>query len=353
MFAVDPVSRRFDEQIQLKIQSKVQNKGALGQLESIATQIARVQLTKNSRIKKLSVRSPGLLVFTADHGIAKFGVSANSGNTSDYVMEHFSDGRAAIQLFSRQMGLHLEVINAGLAQPCHLPDLTQHSLGRGTAAFHLAPAMSLEQVRQGFEAAVEIVERHELSGCNFLAIGELGAGNSTAASAVMAALLDIEVHKCVSRSCGISESAYNRKKALINEALYLHRGKLISPVHILAHVGGFELVQMTGAILAAAERKIIVLIDGFCASVAALVALKLHPAVKDYLVFAQQSDDLAEQMLISHLIATPLLKLNLRLGKGTGAALAMPLIQAAVNFYNEMVSTVPVPLSDLSCSVME
>ncbi|QIR15419.1 nicotinate-nucleotide--dimethylbenzimidazole phosphoribosyltransferase [Shewanella aestuarii] len=338
MFAVDPVTHRFDEQIQSKIDQKTKPKGALGQLEGLAKKVAQVQLSRDPNISQLHIKQPGLLVFAADHGIAQYGVSIAPSEVTRQMVANFVQGGAAVNVFCRQMGFNLEVIDCGMLAPLGAKGVTEHRLGNGTEAIHLAPAMTLEHVRKGFEAAAEVVERHALSGCNLIAIGEMGIGNSSSAAAIMASLLDLDVQKCVGRGTGVDDKTFELKKALINEALKMHRSKLVSPVHVLAHLGGFEIVQMTGAILAAAERKMLVVIDGFIASAAALVAVKLHPAVSDYLIFAHQSDEQGHKLMLTHLNATPLLSLGLRLGEGTGAALALPLIQGAVNFYNEMAS---------------
>ena len=338
MFAVDHVSHKFDDIIQHKIDQKTKPKGALGQLELLAKQVAQVQLSRDPKAKKLHITQPGLLVFAADHGIAQYGVSIAPSEVTSQMVANFVNGGAAVNVFCRQMGFNLEVIDAGILAPLGLDGITEHRLGNGTAAMHLAPAMSLEQVKQGFEAAHEVVERHVLSGCNLIALGEMGLGNTSSAAAIMAALLELDVTSCVGRGTGIDDKTLALKTALLNEALKLHRPQLTSPVHILAYLGGFEIVQMTGAILAAAEQKILVLIDGFISTAAALVAVRLHPAARDYLVFAHESEEQGHKLMLTHLGAQPILSLGLRLGEGTGAALALPIVQAAVNFYNEMAS---------------
>ena len=338
MFAVDHVSHKFDDIIQHKIDQKTKPKGALGQLETLAKQIAQVQLSSDPKAKKLHITEPGLLVFAGDHGIAQYGVSIAPSEVTSQMVANFVHGGEAVNVFCRQMGFNLEVIDAGVLAPLGLKGVTEHRLGNGTAAIHLAPAMTLEQVKQGFKAAHEVVERHVLSGCNLIALGEMGIGNTSSAAAIMAALLEFDVNTCVGRGTGIDDKTFALKKALINEALKLHRPKLASPVHVLAYLGGFEIVQMTGAILAAAEQKILVLIDGFISTAAALVAVRLHPAARDYLVFAHESEEQGHKLMLTHLAAQPILSLGLRLGEGTGAALALPIVQAAVNFYNDMAS---------------
>ncbi|NKF50898.1 nicotinate-nucleotide--dimethylbenzimidazole phosphoribosyltransferase [Shewanella sp. WXL01] len=348
MFAVDPVSRKFDEQIALTINQKTKPLGALGKLEPLAAQIARVQLSKDSECKKLEITQPGMLVFAGDHGIAKFGVSIAPIDVTRQMVQNFVAGGAAINVFSKQMGFNLEVIDCGIAKPLdNYRGVTQHRLGEGTNAIHQAPAMSIDQVRHGFGYAEEVVERHHLSGSNLIALGEMGIGNTSAATAMMAALLELDVSRCVGRGTGIDDKTFERKSALINEALKLHRSKLVSPIHILAHLGGFEIVQMTGAIMAAADRKMMVIIDGFIATAAAIAAVKLHPDARDYLIFAHKSNEQGHRIMLEHLKAEPLLDLDMRLGEGTGAALALPLVQAAINFYNDMASFAAAGVEDV------
>ncbi|CAM4049105.1 nicotinate-nucleotide--dimethylbenzimidazole phosphoribosyltransferase [Vibrio neonatus] len=339
MFSVDPVNHALDEQISHIIDQKTKPLGALGQLETLAVQIARVQAVGKDSLARLTITKPAMLVFAADHGIAEYGVSIAPSAVTTQMVYNFVAGGAAINVFSRQVGFNLEVIDCGILEPLADPTgVTEQRLGAGTAPIHLAPAMSLTQVEQGFSYATEVVQRHHQSGCNLIALGEMGIGNTSSAAAIMSALLDIEVSQCVGRGTGIDDKTLQLKTKLLNEALTLHRQQLTSPMQVLAHVGGFEIVQMTGAILAAAERKMLVVVDGFIATSAALVAVELYPEVRDYLIFAHQSNESGHKLMLAHLQATPLLHLDLRLGEGTGGALALPLIQAATNFYNDMAS---------------
>lgn len=198
--------------------------------------------------------------------------------------------------------------------------------------------MTRAQVEQGFALASTLVQAQLAQGCNLLALGEMGIGNTSAAAAIMAALTGLPVAECVGRGTGVDDAVLARKQALITQALALHQPDKQDSIAVLAAVGGFEIVQMTGTLLAAAEAGVPVLVDGFIATAAALCAVRLAPAVRDYLIFAHQSEEQGHQRLLALLDARPLLSLGLRLGEGTGAALALPLIQAAVNFYNQMAS---------------
>ena len=337
-FQISPVSNAQDQMIQQKIDLKTKPLGALGLLESLALQIARVQGATLPQ-DTLKIAHPTLLVFAGDHGIAAQGVSIAPSEVTRQMVQNFAHGGAAINVFCRQVGFKLEVIDCGILTPVEgVEGIINQRLGVGTEAIHLAPAMALNTVDKGFVMARDLIERHHQAGCNLIAFGEMGIGNTSAAAAIMAAMMQLNVADCVGRGTGINAETLARKLALIEQALQLHQHALTGPKAVLACLGGFEIVQMTGAILAAAERKMLVVIDGFIATAAALVAVNIAPNVRDYLIFAHQSDEQGHLRMLDFLQAKPLLALGLRLGEGTGAALALPLIQAAVNFYNQMAS---------------
>ncbi|MGI2070757.1 nicotinate-nucleotide--dimethylbenzimidazole phosphoribosyltransferase [Shewanella baltica] len=343
-FQISPVSKAQDPLIQQKIDLKTKPPGALGQLESLALQIARVQATDLQQTDQpqntvLKIVQPTMLVFAGDHGIAAEGVSIAPSEVTRQMVQNFAHGGAAINVFCRQVGFRLEVIDCGILTPVEgVEGIIDQRLGAGTGAIHLEPAMALETVDKGFAMARDLIERHHQAGCNLVAFGEMGIGNTSAAAAIMAAIMQLDVIDCVGRGTGINSETLERKLMLIELALLLHQSALNGPKSVLACLGGFEIVQMTGAMLAAAERKMLVVVDGFIATAAALVAVQIAPNVRDYLIFAHQSDEQGHQRMLEFLQAKPLLSLGLRLGEGTGAALVLPLIQASVNFYNQMAS---------------
>ena len=343
-FQISPVSKTQDPLIQQKIDLKTKPPGALGQLESLALQIARVQATDLQQTDQpqntvLKIVQPTMLVCAGDHGIAAEGVSIAPSEVTRQMVQNLAHGGAAINVFCRQVGFKLEVIDCGILTPVEgVEGIIDQRLGAGTGAIHLEPAMALETVDKGFAMARDLIERHHQAGCNLVAFGEMGIGNTSAAAAIMAAIMQLDVIDCVGRGTGINSETLERKLMLIELALLLHQSALTGPKSVLACLGGFEIVQMTGAMLAAAERKMLVVVDGFIATAAALVAVQIAPNVRDYLIFAHQSDEQGHQRMLEFLQAKPLLSLGLRLGEGTGAALALPLIQASVNFYNQMAS---------------
>lgn len=336
MYPVAPLNRALVAAIQARIDNKTKPQGALGELETLALTLAQIQLA--DALAPLAIIHPTLLVFAGDHGIARAGVSIAPSEVTTQMVRNFVAGGAAINVFCRQLGWRLRVVDCGILAPLALPEVIEQRLGAGTAPFHEAPAMTRAQVEQGFALASTLVQAQLAQGCNLLALGEMGIGNTSAAAAIMAALTGLPVAECVGRGTGVDDAVLARKQALITQALALHQPDKQDSIAVLAAVGGFEIVQMTGTLLAAAEAGVPVLVDGFIATAAALCAVRLAPAVRDYLIFAHQSEEQGHQRLLALLDARPLLSLGLRLGEGTGAALALPLIQAAVNFYNQMAS---------------
>ena len=333
MFHISPINHEFDNDIQHKIDNKTKPPGALGDLELIAKQVAQI-LDK----EKPEITKPKLLVFAGDHGIAASGVSIAPSEVTTQMVTNFIMGGAAINVFCRQTGFDLEVIDCGILLPAEVEGVINQRLGEGTQPIHQQQAMTLETVKKGFELATERVDFHHQNGTNLIAFGEMGIGNTSSASAIMAAVLNKKAADCVGAGTGIDVETLKRKQQLVEQALTLHQDNLTDPLSILACLGGFEIVQMTGAMLAAAERNMIVVVDGFIATAAAMLAVQINEHVQDYMIFAHQSDEQGHKMMMSHLNAKPLLQLNMRLGEGSGAALALPLIQAAVGFYNDMAS---------------
>jgi len=336
-FTIETVSRQFDEKIQAKIDEKTKPLGALGQLETTAKNLARVQAIVSNQVTTLVINHPNLIIFAGDHGVAAEGVSIAPSEVTGQMVANFATGGAAINVFCRQLGWQLSVVDAGiLTSPTEHLNIINQRLGCITQPIHKAPAMSLVTVVQGFAMAKNLIKQTKENGCNLVAFGDMGIGNTTSASAIMAAIMQISVEEAVGKGTGISENILLKKQKVVQQALDLHHDRLTDPIQVLACLGGFEIVQITGAMLAAAEEKLHILVDGFICTAAAMVAIQINPAVKDYMIFAHCSDEQGHQKMLQWLNVEPLLNLGLRLGEGTGAALALPLIQAAVAFYNDM-----------------
>ncbi len=338
-FKIKPVSTQFDEQIQAKIDGKTKPLGALGQLETTAKNLARIQATNADQVAPLAINKPSLIIFAGDHGIAAEGVSIAPSEVTGQMVANFATGGAAINAFCRQLGWQLNVVDAGiLVEPAAELNVINQRLGSITQPLHQEPAMAVATVELGFAKAKQLIKQTKENGCNLVAFGEMGIGNTTSASAIMAAVMQLSAQQTVGKGTGVSDEVVLKKQQVVEKALKLHGDKLADPMQLLACLGGFEIVQITGAMLAAAAEGMHVIVDGFICTAAAMVAVQINPDVKDYMIFAHCSGEQGHQKMLEWLAVEPLLNLSLRLGEGTGAALALPLIQASVAFYNDMAS---------------
>jgi nicotinate-nucleotide--dimethylbenzimidazole phosphoribosyltransferase len=335
MFSVSPVSHSRDAVIQQRIDMKTKPPGSLGQLESLAAQLAAI-----TGVEKIRLHKPVMLVFAADHGIAEEGVSIAPSEVTQQMVKNFINGGAAVNCFCQVASMSLYVVDAGILNAIESGRVINQRLGAGTGNIAKAPAMSREIAESGLVLGADVVRQRVAESSNVFAFGEMGIGNTSAASAVLAAMLGRSVEETCGRGTGIDDDTFERKKSLIAAALERHQTTPASDdtINILASLGGFEIVQMTGAMLAAAEQQCVIMVDGFIASVAALAAVRIAPDARDYMVFCHQSEEQAHSLILEALDAEPLLDLGLRLGEGTGAALAYPLLQSAQSFYNYMAS---------------
>jgi len=330
--------------LQHKIDQKTKPLGSLGQLEQVAKKLGLIQQRLDPQFGQ-----PHLLVFAGDHGAAKAGVSAFPQDVTWQMVENFLAGGAAINVFARQADMHLAVIDAGVAHDFgKRSGLINAKVAPGTANYLEQPAMTVEQCAMAIERGAEISRNLFANGCNIVGFGEMGIGNTAAASLITHCLTGVSLADCVGRGTGLDDAGLIRKQGLLEQALGRYRaaGGSNEPLAVLAEFGGFEIAMMVGAMLAAAEAKMVLLIDGFIVSSAALTAARLFPALTEYCVFCHRSAEPGHQALLRALQAEPLLDLGLRLGEGTGAALAYPLVQAAANFLNEMASFESAGVSD-------
>ncbi|WP_068546579.1 nicotinate-nucleotide--dimethylbenzimidazole phosphoribosyltransferase [Thalassotalea crassostreae] len=340
---IDQLNTKYKDQIVAIIDQKTKPLGALGQLEALAMQLALIQSNRqNALARKLSISKPTALVFAGDHGISEEGISIAPSDVTRQMVLNFINGGAAINCFCRANNIDLKVIDAGIIEPIdeqiklQNPQFIEQRLGRGTDNFSKTAAMSEQQVELGLEYGKKIALAQINDGCELLILGEMGISNTSSATAILAAISNAPVAECVGKGTGINDQQLQHKTKLITDAVARLENQ--QPMDLMRELGGFEIVQMVGAILAAAEQKVAVLIDGFIVGSAALLATKLNPNIGQYLIFAHQSNESGHQLMLAQLAATPLLKLELRLGEGTGAALALPLLVAATHFYNDMAS---------------
>jgi len=322
----------LNEQLRHKIDFKTKPLGALGLLEDLALQIGLIQNTLTPELK-----NPALLVFAADHGLVDEGVSTFPKDVTWQMVMNFVAGGAAINVFCRQNGLNLKVVDAGV--DFDFPEgapIINAKVARGTRNMHKEPAMTSAECETAIQKGRELVKAEAANGCNIIGFGEMGIGNTSASSLLMNRFLNIPIEECTGAGTGSYGEQLTRKIQILKEVSEKYNPQ--TPEETLAVFGGLEIAMMVGAMLEAKEQKMILLIDGFIATAAALTAIRMNPEARENCVFCHSSDERGHKLMLEHLEARPMLQLNLRLGEGTGAALAMPLVQAAVNFLNEMAS---------------
>ena len=323
--------------LQQRIDRKTKPLGALGRLEALAQQIGLIQQRLEPQLLQ-----PQMLVFAGDHGAACAGVSAYPQDVTWQMVENFLAGGAAINVFARQMEMNLTVVDAGVAHDFGArAGLVDAKIARGTANFIERPAMSPEQRDEAIARGRQLAHNLFENGCNVVGFGEMGIGNTAAASLLTHCLVGeaggAGLETVTGRGTGLDDAGLARKRGLLATAL-ARGGRPTDPLAVLAEYGGFEIAMMAGAMLGAAERRMVLLIDGFIVTSALLVAHALAPRLLPYCIFAHRSQEPGHAIQHRHLGVEALLQLDLRLGEGTGAALAWPLVQAAVNFLNEMAS---------------
>lgn len=334
-YAINQPNQALKSALLDKINNKTKPLGALGLLESLALQLGLIQNSLKPQLNR-----PALLIFAGDHGVVDAGVSPYPQAVTAQMVLNFLRGGAAINVFARQHGFAMRVVDSGVN---HIfddhADLVNAKVGMGTKNFLLEPAMTSAQCEQALDAGAALAAQEINAGSNVLAFGEMGIGNTSAASCLMSVLCDIPMAQCVGRGTGVDDVGLVKKTAVLTQALQQHSSlNRLDAFQVLATFGGFEIAMMVGAMLGAAKHKAVLLIDGFIATAALLVAVRLQPEILHYCVFAHCSGEAGHKRLLEEFEAKPLLDAGLRLGEGTGAVLAYPLVQAAVNFLNEMAS---------------
>lgn len=306
--------------------------GALGRLETLAIHLAALQGRE-----KPSLDSLWITIFAGDHGVVAEGISAYPQSVTGQMLANFVSGGAAISVLARQLDAALEVIDLGTAEPLPpLPGVRHLQVGAGTQNFARDPAMTLAQLMLCLEAGRDSILRARAVGCDLFVGGEMGIGNTTAAAALACWLLDCPAAELAGPGTGLDRAGVAHKARVIDAALELHQVKIDGPLQALVHLGGFEIAALVGAYLTAAQHGVVVLVDGFICSVAALLAVRLNPGCRDWLLFAHHGAEPGHVLVLQALKAEPLLELGLRLGEGSGAALAVPLLRLACALHGQM-----------------
>lgn len=325
---VPTLNASLSESLDVAINNKTKPPGSLGVLEALAKQIGLIQ--KKVRPELIN---PTIMIFAADHGVVAENISAFPQSVTWQMVENFLAQGAAINVFARQNACALQIIDAGVNyQFGKRNGLIDRKVGCGTRNFAQEPAMTTEECATAIQHGMALVESLQ---SNVIGFGEMGIGNTTSAAALMHKLTGIPVSDCVGAGTGLPVEGILHKQHVIEKAAAFH-ADAIDPMDVLATFGGFEIAMIVGAMLKAAQMRMTLMIDGFIITSALLMAAKLQPSILDYCVFSHCSNENGHKKMLAHLGARPLLQLDMRLGEGTGCALALPLLQAAVNFLNEM-----------------
>ncbi len=316
--------------------------GSLGQLEALAVQLAAMQ-----GVERPAVEHAAIAIFAGDHGIAVENVSAFPQAVTGEMVKNFARGGAAISVLAKALGARLEVVNLGTVNdPGEWPNVVRAVIAPSTSNFAAGPAMTGAQLAQALQAGRDSVLRAREHGAQIFIGGEMGIANTTSASAIACALLHESPQLLAGPGTGLDSKGVAHKAVVIQRALELHRANLAQPLDVLRCVGGFEIAALAGAYLAAAQNGMPVLVDGFISSVAALVAVRFNPCVRDWMLFAHTSAEPGHQRVLAALDAQPLLQLGMRLGEGSGAATAVPLLRLACALHNNMATFAEAGVSD-------
>lgn len=321
---IPPVHAAMQDEIQLAIDSKTKPPGSLGRIESLAMQMALVQGTLRPKADPAH-----LLIFAGDHGLVEEGVSAWPQDVTAQMVLNFLGGGAAANVFSESNGIGLSVLDAGVAGdlPDH-PSLKRAGIRKGTRNAAVEDALTPDEVARALEFGANAAADAVSGGARVIAIGEMGIGNTSAASLIAAAIDGIELDQLIGPGAGLDDDGLARKREILNRTQARRPGRLL-PIDALSAFGGLEVCAMAGATIGAAASRAVVLVDGFIASAAALAAVRARPEIEPYLLFAHRSKEPGHCLVLKSVGAEPLLDLDLRLGEGTGALLAFPMLRAA------------------------
>lgn len=321
--------------IRHKIDNLNKPKGSLGRLEDLAEQICLIQQTLTPKLN-----NPCHLLFGGDHGIEREKVSVSPREITWQQMLNFAKGGGGVNMFCRQHGFKLYLVDVGVdydLSNCH--EIYNRKITPGTANFIDGPAMSEEQYRQALDVGAEFVDKCHADGCNIVCVGEMGIANTSPSSVWMSLFGNIPLDECIGAGAGLDNAGIKHKSDVLNRAvdrfIYTTGGKADTDT-LIRYFGGFEMVSAVGAMLRAAELGLIVLVDGFIMTACALAAVRLYPEAKEYMIFGHVGDENGHRRLLDLLGAQPLLNLGLRLGEGTGALCAYPIVESAVRMINEM-----------------
>ena len=338
---IKPVDSTSGDRARVYLDTLTKPPGSLGMLEQLAIQLSEISGELTS-----SITPPGVVVFAADHGVAAEGVSAFPQAVTAQMVANFAHGGAAINVFARQINAHLDVVDVGVVSDVEAPGVIVDKSRRASGNIATENAMHPEEAQAAIEAGIRAVERARKAGCRSVIVGEMGIANTTASSAMLAAFTGTAVEEVVGAGTGLNSQQQTHKVSVIERALAARNYEADKPLSVLAALGGLEIAAMAGAYLAAAAYRLPAIVDGFIATVAALTACRICPAVRGYLIFGHRSEEPGHSVALEALEAKSLLTLGMRLGEGSGAALAFPLLQAANAMMAEMATFASAGIAD-------
>ena len=329
---IEPVSSALQKKAQSRLDSLTKPLGSLGKLEELAKRYVSIRNNELASIKKIST-----VVFVADHGVTEEGVSAYPSEVTPQMVFNFLNQGAAVNVLANHINAEVTIVDIGVKFNFKdHPDLLHRKISAGTKNFTREPSMTRSQAELAISTGIQIAEESAKNGVDILTTGEMGIGNTTSSSAIYSILGNTPVEAVTGRGTGIDDLTLQKKISVITKAIQLHQPDADDPMDILAKVGGFEIGGIAGLILGAAAKKIPVVADGFISGAGALLAFKMNPTVKDFVFPSHRSSEPGHKIFFDQLGYPPLLDLNMRLGEGTGALLAVNLIESAVKIYNEM-----------------
>ena len=325
--------------IQQKIDNLNKPKGSLGRLEELAMQLCLIQQTLTP-----SLAHPCHLLLGGDHGIEREGVSVSPREVTWQQMVNFTRGGGGVNMFCRQHGFHLRIVDVGVDYDLsRVPGIIDHKIARGTRNFRYEPAMTVEEYDRALSVGAALADECQQEGCRVLIIGEMGIGNTSPSSIWMHLYCNIPLEECIGAGAGLNSDGIRHKYEVLKEAVETYRAYGTNKTNgtngacePVSYFGGFEMVTAIGAMLRAAQRRMVVLVDGFIMTACALAATQLYPAAKDYMIFTHCGDESGHRRMLDFLGARPILSLGLRLGEGTGALCAFPIVDSACRMINEM-----------------
>ncbi len=332
-FDIQSVNSNLTEKLIHKINTKTKPVGSLGKLEQIAQKIGEIQCSLSPQL-----HNPAILVCAGDHGITNEGVSPYPPEVTFQMVMNFLSGGAAINVFTRQNNIKLLLADTGVNFDFEKnPDLMDVKVAKGTGNFAVEKAMTKAQCEKAMNNGADIVKGLHKTGTNIIGFGEMGIGNTTSAAALLCAYTKCTGVQAAGAGTGLDEAGVKRKANVIDKAIQFH-GAIESPFEVLETFGGFEIATIVGAMLQAAEFKMVIMVDGFIITSALLAAYHINKNILDYCIFSHKSHEKGHELMLNYLKAEPILDIQMRLGEGTGTAVAFPIIQSAVQFLNEMSS---------------